>query len=116
MPEPVAADGSGVGPREGGLELLLLDEAGVVVVLLVELDVGDRAVPTAVAHTVAVLVGGALGRGDQLGEHAGERVDLVAAELGARRRARGLLGEDALEAEHEPVPHLPAGGGRISTL
>ena len=50
-----------------------------------------------------------LDRGDQLGEHPGERVDLVAAQLGARGEARRLLGQHPLEPEHQRVPHLPLG-------
>ena len=50
---------------------------------------------------------GALIRGDQLGEHSGQRVDLVAAQLGAGGEARRMLGDDALEAEHERVARLP---------
>ena len=70
----------------------------------------------AVAVAVQV-VGRALGRGDQLGEHARERVDLVPAQLGARGRGRRLLAQHALEAEHQPVPHLPARGrGRLAGL
>ena len=58
--------------------------------------------------TVAVpVLGRLLRRGDQLGEHAGERVDLVAAQLGAGGEVRRLLREDALEAEQERVAHLP---------
>ena len=69
-------------------------------------DLGHRAVRRAVP--VAVLLRRALRRRDELGEHAGERVDLVAPKLGARGGARGILGEHALEPEHEPVAHLPA--------
>ena len=49
----------------------------------------------------------ALGGRDQLGQHAGERVDLVAAQLGARGELRRALAEHALEAEHQGVAHLP---------
>jgi hypothetical protein len=62
-----------------------------------------------VAVAVAVL-GLVLVARDQLGEHAGERIDLVAAELGSGREARRVVGQDALEAEHEGVTDLPAGG------
>ena len=59
---------------------------------------------------VAVLVlGFILVPGDQLGEHPGERVDLVAAELGAGGEPRRPVGQHALEAEHERVVHLPLG-------
>jgi len=48
-------------------------------------------------------------RGDEFGEHAGERIDLVASQLGAGSEVRLLLGEHALEAEHQAVLDLPAG-------
>ena len=106
------APGSASG--ELGLEqLVVFDEPGVVVVvgLVVELDLRDRSVRRAVP--VSVLVGGSLRRRDELGEHARERVDLVAAKLGAGRGARRILGEHALEPEHEPVAHLPARRRRL---
>ena len=49
---------------------------------------------------------------DQLGEHPGERVDLVAAELRAGRKAGRMVGQLALETEHERVADLPGGRGR----
>ena len=109
MAEPVAPDGSRVGAVEALLELFLVDEAGVVVVvrLLVELGLGDGAVPAAVP-AVAVLVGRALRRGDELGEHPGEGIHLMAAELGPCGGSREVLGEHALEPEHEAVADLPA--------
>ena len=59
--------------------LVLVVEPGVeIVVVLLRLQL-DRLGSGGVAVPVAVLVGSALVRGDQLGEHAGERVDLVAA-------------------------------------
>ena len=64
------------------------------------------AVPVAVRLVVA------LARGDQLGEHPGERIDLVAAERGACGGARLRLGEDALEPEQKAVPDLPLRGRR----
>ena len=54
-------------------------------------------------------------RGDQFGEHAGERIDLVAAQLGTGSEVRLLLGEHALEAEHQAVLDLPAGRGRATS-
>jgi len=63
----------------------------------------QRGVPVRVPVAVLALLHG----GDQLGEHAGERVDLMAAELGAGRKERWPLGEDPLESEHERVAHLP---------
>ncbi len=50
--------------------------------------------------------------GDQLGEHARERVDLVAPELRAGGEAGGLVREDSLQAEHERVLDLPLDGRR----
>ena len=111
MAEAVAADGPRVGAVEALLELLLVDEAGVEVVvrLLVELGLGDGAVPAAVpAVPVAVLVSRALGRGDELGEHPCEGIHLVAAELGPGGGSRKVLGKHALEPEHEAVADLPA--------
>src|SRR4029079_10066141 len=49
-------------------------------------------------------------------EHAGKRVDRVAAHLGAGGEPRRLLGEHALEAEQERVTHLPGGGRLLQTL
>ena len=63
-------------------------------------------------QAVAVLLV-ALVAGDQLGEHPRERVDLVAAQLGARSKAGRMVGDDALEAEHERVANLPLGGRRL---
>ena len=76
--------------------------------LLLELDLGDRSLPPPSRCRSPPR---RAGRGDQLREHPGERVDLVAAELGARRGARAVLGQDALEPEHEAVAHLPARDG-----
>ncbi len=111
MPEAESADGARICARELDLELCVVDEACVVVVvgLLVDLGVGDRTVRRAVP--VAVLVGGSLCRGDELREHARESVDLVATKLGTGCRACRIFCENTLEAEHEPVAHLPARGG-----
>jgi hypothetical protein len=56
----------------------------------------------AVAVAVAVRLVVALARGDQLGEHPGERVDLVAAERGAGGGRRLRLCEHALEPSRRP--------------
>ena len=69
------------------------------------LDVAVRA-PVAVQRLLGLTLVG----GDQLREHPGERVHLVAAQLGARREVRRLLGQHALEAEHEREAHLPLRG------
>ena len=85
MAEPVAPDGSRVGAVEALLELLLVDEAGVEVVvrLLVELGLATAPFPLPFPpFPVAVLVSRALRRGDELGEHPCERIHLVAAKLG----------------------------------
>ena len=118
MAEAEATDCAGVCSGEFGLErLVVVDEAGVVVVvrLLVQIGLGDRgrAVRGGVPVPVPVFVRGSLRRRDELGEHARERVDLVAAKLGPRRGARGVLREHALEPEHEPVAHLPARRRRL---
>ncbi len=92
-----------------GLAVLVELDRDVLLVLLLFLDElldCDGAVGRPVP--VAVLL---LDRGDQLGEHPGERVHLVAAQLGAGCEARWLFGEDALEPEHERVAHLPLGRG-----
>ena len=72
--------------------------------LLGELFVLGLVVPVAVPVLLALLV-----LRDELGEHPGQRVDLVAAELGPRREPRRAVVDDALEPEHERVAHLPLG-------
>ena len=62
-----------------------------------------RGVPVAVQQRLVVALHGR----DQLGEHAGERVDLVAPQRRAGGRVRLGIGEHALEAEHQAVAHLP---------
>ena len=99
--ESVAADRAGILRRgELLLDLVLVDDAEVRVLLL-----GLRRLDRAVA--VQGLLVRALVGGDQLGEHPGERVHLVAAQLGAGGEVRRLLREHALEAEHERESHLP---------
>src|SRR4029453_13952486 len=44
---------------------------------------------------------------NQLRQHPGERVDLVAAELSAGGKPGWAVGEDALKAEHQRVAPLP---------
>ena len=68
----------------------------------------------AVAVPVLLLLGLALVRGDQLGQHPGERVDLVLAQLGAGGGGGRLSGEDALQAEQEAEADLPARRGRLA--
>jgi len=101
--EAVAADGARIllGRQLGG-ELLVLDDAEVRVLLL---GIGRLrvAVPVPVERLLVLAL---VGR-DQLGEHSGERVHLVATQLGAGREMRRLLRQDALEAEHEREAHLP---------
>jgi len=60
-----------------------------------------RAVPVAVHGRLLLVVS------DQLGQHPGERVDLVSAQLGAGCEPRRPLAEDALEAQHETEARLP---------
>ena len=79
MTEAVPAHRAWIVTVEAGLQLLLLDEACVEVVvgLLVDFGLGDDSIAAPVA--VPVLLCRALRRGDQLGQHASERVDLMAA-------------------------------------
>ena len=107
--EAVAPGGPGVGPGEA-VVALVLDDPYVLVVLVVfgvRLELGcrrDLAVPVA----VSVFLGLALVGRDQLGQHAGERIDLVSAQICACC-GRGLVGgEDPFESEHQPVAHFPA--------
>ena len=46
----------------------------------------------------------------------GERVDLMAAQLGARGEGRGLVRQHALEAEHQRVANAPGRRGRLEAL
>ena len=108
--------GSG-GPRPGrrrgssGSSSLLVDEAGVEVVvgLLVELGLGDGAVPAAVRRCRC------RSRPPRAASRRSARRACRRARRpgggGARSRRRfdGVLGQHALEPEHEPVAHLPAG-------
>src|ERR671925_269 len=106
VPEPVAADGAGGGPP--GRKLLEHVLFGGLVGLLVLLVLGDVLEGRAVAVQRTLVL---LQVGDELGEHPGERIDLVAPELGAGGEPRRPLAEDALEPEHEAVAHLPARRG-----
>jgi len=105
--EAIATDGARICPAEARLEILLLDEAGVEVVvgLLVQLGLDDDAVAAA---PVPVLVRRALRFRDYPGQPAGEPVDLVPAQPRSRSRSRRVLGQDPLEPEHQPVANLPA--------
>ena len=115
MSEAVAPGGSRIGVVRLLVELTVLDEAGVEVVfgLLLELDVRDGPVPAPVVGAESVLVRGPLRRRDELRQHARQRVDLMPPKLRACCRANRVRREDALEAEHEPVLHLPARGGLL---
>ena len=104
MPEAVAADRARVGLDRRLLDVLL----GLALDLEVELElVVDLVLLVRLVVAVAVLA--LLCGGDQLGEHSGERVHLMAAELGAGCEMRRLLGQDTFEAEQERVAHLPLG-------
>ena len=109
MAEAVAADGARVVPDDGRIALVLRGDLLVdVLVVLLDPNLGRRAVPVPV-----LVLGLFLVARDQLCEHPGERVDLVTPELGAGGEARGMVGEDALEPEHERVLDLPLVGGRL---
>ena len=118
MTEAVAADGARVVLLRllGEFRVLDLDDEGRVLVLVLDLQLLELLHRRRLAVAVSVPVGGrlvvALAGGDELGQHPGERVDLVAAERGAGGGARLRLGEHALEAEQEAVANLPLRGGR----
>ena len=57
----------------------------------------------------------ALGVAEQGGEHAGEGVDLVRAQLEAVGQVRLVLGQDPLQAQHEREPAPPRGRRRCET-
>ena len=81
MTEAIAAYRSRIRGDDVLLDELVVDEARVEVVVgvFVDLGLGGRTVGGCVAVSVAVLLGRALRRRDQLGEHACQRVDLVTA-------------------------------------
>ena len=113
MTEAVSPGRAGVGADESWLELLIdaiVDDA--VIEVLVVLEELSLILELRGCVAVPILVSCSLRCGDQLGEHSRERVDLVAPETGTGRGRRCGGGEHALEAQHQPVPHLPAGGRR----
>ena len=99
--EAVAADRAGI-----DFDRQRLDDVLVKLDVRIELELVLRFV-LLVRLVVPVAVLALLGGGDQLGEHPGERVDLMAAQLGAGGEMRRLLREDAFEPEQEGVAHLP---------
>ena len=106
MPEAIAALGARVLTLVLRRQLLVVLVLGLAqLVVLVDLLLG-LGVPVAVA--VLVFECRALIRGDQLGEHPGERVDLMPSQLRTRRGGGRLRGEDPLEPEHQPEADLPA--------
>ena len=74
-----------------------------------------RGAAVAVARP-GVAVEALLDVGDQRGERARERVDLVGVELGAVGEVRLLLGEQPLEAEHEREVAAPLDRRRLAAL
>jgi hypothetical protein len=106
--EPVTAYSAGIRARVGLLLHLFVDDVlgrvvgGLVFLFQVRLAFGDLR-----RRAVAVQLGLPLVRGDQLREHSGQRVDLMTPQLRAGCEVRLLLGEHALEAEHEAVLDLP---------
>jgi hypothetical protein len=105
MPEAVTPDCPGIGGRSRRLEVIVL-VVDRLLVFLVFLLVGER------LDSAVPILGLSLRCRDQLGEHAGERVDLVAPKLGARGEVGRLFREDAFEPEHEREADLPLGRGR----
>ena len=112
--EAVAPRGARVVAAEHALVGLVVDDPRVDVVVLV-VEVGRLAVDRLGAVPVPVLLGITLIRRDQLGQHAGERVNLVAPELRPGRRGGGRSGEHTLEAQHEAVANAPPRRGRATT-
>ena len=88
----------------GQLELVgsLLEVDAEILLVLLGLELGGRG-----AVAVAVQVGLDLRGRDQLGQHSGERVDLVAAQLRARGELGRALAQHPLEPEHQRVADLP---------
>ena len=110
MTEPIAADGARVLVQAVFLALAAVFALGLLVELvLVLLD--PLLAKLAVLLAVAVL-GLLLMAGDQLSEHARERVDLVTPELCPGGKPRRLVGQRALEPEHQGVFDLPLGRRR----
>ncbi len=112
--EAVAADGPWVVlyRLRGKLRVLDLDDERGIFVFVLDLQLLELLRGRAVAVSVPIRLVVALAGGDELGQHPGERVDLVAAQRGAGRSARLRLGEHALEAEQEAVADLPLRGRR----
>ena len=112
MTETEAADGPGIFLDRQRLRELAVDvglgdgllELEIDVLVLVFLDLGVGAVAVSVAVLGLDLL---LCRGDQLGQHPGERVDLVAAQSRPGGEVRLRIGEHALQAEHQAPLHLP---------
>ena len=109
MPEAVAPDRAGILSGRSGLLLVGLVGERLLVVLLLFLGLG---VCEGVAVAVYLLLVLALVGGDQLGQHPGERVDLVAAERRTGLEVRLGIVEHALESEHQAVADLPLRRGR----
>jgi hypothetical protein len=99
MAEAEAPDGTRIG--SGGI----LDRFDLALLHVVVLDLGRLLVDRS---AVLLMLRLRLVRGDQLGEHAGERIHLMAAKLGTRLEDRRPRAQDTLETEHEAVAHLPA--------
>ena len=100
-------------------EIVFRAEQLLVVFIRVALRVGDESVVLVLVHVVVLVLGErmtvavgkrvvvALHGGDQLGKHPGECVDLVAAQRCSGGSVRLRVDQNALEAEHQPVAHLP---------
>ena len=112
MPEPVAAHCAGIGACVLTFVFRLVLEhvfGGLLdqLVLFFRLHLGDLGGGAVPVRPCFLLM-----RGDQLGEHARERIDLMTPELSARCKVRAFLGEHAFETEHQAVLHFPVRGGR----
>jgi hypothetical protein len=106
--EAIAADGAGIRACERLVGLGLLVDVSVVggLELVLLLDVLRLELDRAVAVHV---LGLALVRRDQLGQHPRERVDLVLPQLRARGGRGRLRRQHPLEPEEQAEAHLPVG-------
>src|SRR4051812_50174646 len=117
MAEAVAADGARVVLLRllGKFRLLDLDYECRVLVFVLDFLLLELLRRRGVAVAVPVCLVVALARGDELGEHPGERVDLVAAGRRAGGCARLRLCVHAVRPEEEGVTGPPLRRGGVSS-